>query len=84
MVSYLILYRSITQAQRAARILERAGINCRVMRTPRSISTEGCGYCLGISERWLSKALVLLRQEPGKINRVYIVHDGDVPREVQL
>lgn len=72
MVSYLILCRSLTYAQRTARALERAGIKGHVMRMPRQIADEGCGYCVKIAEKWLSKALVLLRQSGLPPKQVYI------------
>lgn len=83
MVSYLILCRSLTYAQRTARILEQAGISGHVMRTPRSIAGEGCGYCVKISEQWLSKALALLRREGLGPKQVYIQTGENSFREVQ-
>lgn len=72
MVSYLILCRSLTAAQRTARVLERVGIHGQVMRTPRTISSEGCGYCVRISEHWLAKALSALNQEGLGPKQVYV------------
>lgn len=72
MVSYLILCRSLTYAQRTAHVLERSGIHGLVMRTPRSISSEGCGYCVKITERWLAKALSILKQEGLGPKQVYV------------
>ena len=72
MVSYLILCRSLTYAQRTARVLERSGVHGYVMRTPRSISSGGCGYCVKISERWLAKALSTLNQEGLGPKQVYV------------
>lgn len=63
MVYYLIICRSLTYAQRTAHILERAGISGSVMRAPKVIAKEGCGYCVRIPERKLTDALVILRRE---------------------
>ena len=63
MVSYLIICRSLTFAQRTAHVLERAGISGSVLRSPKLISKEGCGYCVRISERRLTDALMILRRE---------------------
>lgn len=82
MVSYLILCRSLTYAQRTARVLERSGISCHVIRTPRSIAGEGCGYCVRVSEQWLSKALMLLRREGLGPKQVYIQTGENAFREV--
>ena len=45
MLSNLILYRSLTQTQKASAALEREGIPNRVIRTPRAISGDGCSHC---------------------------------------
>ena len=63
MVYYLIICRSLTYAQRTAQVLERAGIFGTVLRSPKLISKEGCGYCVRIQERKLTDALVVLRRE---------------------
>lgn len=82
MVSYLILCRSLTYAQRTARILERSGISNHVMRTPRGISGEGCGYSVRISEHRLGDALVLLRKEGLGPKQVYVQRGEDTYSEV--
>ena len=63
MVYYLIICRSLTYAQRTAQVLERAGIFGTVLRSPKLISKEGCGYCVRIQERRLTDALMILRRE---------------------
>lgn len=84
MVSYLILCRSLTYAQRTARVLEQAGISNYLMRTPKSISQEGCGYCVKIAERWLSKALITLRQNGLPPKQIYLRNDNNTFDEVEL
>lgn len=82
MVYYLIVCRSLTYAQRTANLLERAGITARILRSPKSISGEGCSYAVRVSERRLSDVLVLLNRAELPPRRVYIVNaDGGV-REV--
>ena len=63
MVYYLIICRSLTYAQRTAHVLERAGISGSVLRSPKLIAREGCGYCVRIPERRLTDALMVLRRE---------------------
>lgn len=84
MVSYLILCRSLTYAQRTARVLEQAGIGCHVMRTPKMIAGEGCGYSVKISERWLDKALVLLKANDLSPRQVYLQNGNRKFDEVAL
>ena len=84
MVFYLILCRSLTHAQRTAQALERAGIICHMMRMPKQIAAEGCGYCVKVSERWISRALVLLRQNELTPKQIYIYTDQDGYKEAEL
>lgn len=46
MIEYCFTFRSITTAQRGQRVLERNGISSRLVRTPKSMAEQGCGYCL--------------------------------------
>ena len=41
-----VTFRSITAAQNAARALEQAGLPAQVLRTPRALQEQGCGYCV--------------------------------------
>lgn len=82
MVSYLILCRSLTYAQRTARVLERLGISGHIMRTPRKLSGEGCGYCVKISGQWLGKALTALNEQGLGPKQVYIQNGNDSFSEV--
>ena len=72
MVYYLIICRSLTYAQRTAHVLERAGISGFVMRAPKLISKEGCGYCVRVPERKLPDALVVLRREGMAPKQVFL------------
>ena len=72
MVYYLIICRSLTYAQRTAHMLERAGIVGSVMRAPKLISKEGCGYCVRVPERRLTDALVILRREGMTPKQVFL------------
>ena len=72
MVYYLIICRSLTYAQRTAHVLERAGISGFVMRAPKMISKEGCGYCVRVPERKLPDALVILRREGMAPKQVFL------------
>lgn len=72
MVSYLILCRSLTYAQRTAHVLERSGISGHVMRAPKAIASDGCGFCVRISEQWLGEALKQLRENGLAPKQVFI------------
>ena len=59
-MQYLIMCRSLTNAQRASAFLERKGINSTVIKAPQSLSAGGCGYALSIYKH-LEEATRLLR-----------------------
>lgn len=66
----LILFRSLTYAQRAAHALERSGLTATIRRAPPGLSDRGCTYSVRIRARNLSGALSLLTQrglEHGKV-----------------
>ncbi len=58
---YLIVYRSITQAQLAGRALDRAGIGHQIQRTPAGLTERGCSYSVRVPERYGRQALELLQ-----------------------
>ena len=62
MVDDLIVCRSLTYAQRGVRLLERAGISAYLVRAPRLIAQAGCAYCIKVSQRWLERAVELMRE----------------------
>ena len=83
MVHYLIICRSLTYAQRTARVLERAGISGHIMRAPKMISKEGCGYCVKVQEQKLPQALKALRREGLSPKQVYLQMGNGELQEVE-
>ena len=84
MVYYLIICRSLTYAQRTAQALERAGITAHILRSPKSISGEGCSHSVKVSERNLPDALVVLNRVGLKPKRVFIMSSDGSYKEVRL
>ena len=84
MVYYLIICRSLTYAQRTARVMERIGIPCSILRAPKSIAGEGCSHCVRVAERWLTAALKALAQENLTPKRVYLQAGDGSYSEVSL
>ena len=84
MVYYLIICRSLTHAQRTVAALERAGMAAQILRSPKSISGEGCGYAVRLPERDLSTALIVLKRLGLTPNRVFIASTQGGYREVGL
>ena len=84
MLSNLILYRSLTQTQKAGATLDREGVENRIVRVPRSISGEGCSYCVRLAQRDLFRALVLLAEKDLSPRRVYVTAGDGNFEEVRL
>ena len=84
MVYYLIVCRSLTYAQRTARVLERAGISGYIMRAPKLMSGEGCSHCVKVAERWLAPALKVLNREGLGPKRVFLQNEEGSYSEVTV
>lgn len=84
MVYYLIICRSLTYAQRTAAALERAGITAHIMRTPQTLSGNGCSHAVKVSERRLSDALTVLKRVELSPSRVYFISADGSYKEVAL
>ena len=76
---YFITFRSVTLAQRGEGILRRAGIGCQLLRTPRWMEEQGCGYCLRLRREEMDSVLVILRNANVQFRKVYYQnHEGNV------
>lgn len=80
---YIILCRSMTAAQRAAQVLQRAGVFASVTKAPQSANPGGCTYGVKIGERNLSAALNLLRQSEISFGAVFALDQRGNLREVE-
>ena len=70
MTQYLITFRSLTHAQRSARVLERAGITTAVIKAPQGLSSNGCAYAITL-RRSPETALTLLKQNGLAIGKLF-------------
>lgn len=84
MINYLMICRSLTYAQKAAKVLERAGITVSVTRTPQGLSEKGCGYCIKVPERRLSQALATLKNANLSPTKIYVLFSDGNYSEVEL
>lgn len=73
-----ITFRSIMPAQQAQRVLQRAGLNVAIGRTPRTLEKLGCGYCLRLHPEHTQQALTLLQQAGVPFLKVYTEENGKV------
>ena len=76
-MQYLIMCRSLTNAQRASFYLERKGINATVIKAPQGISTSGCGYALSLYRNF-DEAVSLLKNNNLLSGKFFIrTEDGE-------
>ena len=71
MTQYLIMCRSLTHAQRAARLLERQGISAGVTKAPQELSSRGCAYAVSMHRRF-DEAVQLLRKQEMLTGKLYM------------
>ena len=83
MENYLITFRSVTPAQRGENLLRKGGIACAIVRTPRVLAEQGCGYSLRVRQGQLKAAVELLRTKGIAYRKVYAIREGN-PEEVVL
>ena len=81
MTQYLITFRTLTQAQRAARLLERAGLTVTIRRIPADLARSGCGYAVSL-RRGVSEASELLKRNGLWTGRLFRREDDGDYREV--
>ena len=81
---YYITFRSVTFAQQAEKTMNRNGIRCTLLRTPRWMEAQGCGYALRFWTNDIAPALQLLRQEQIQLRRVYIQQGDGQLEELHL
>ena len=67
----LITFRSLTHAQRAARLLERGGCPAAVFRPPQELLSNQCGYAVRVPEGCLREAVRRLSAEGLLEGKVY-------------
>ena len=59
-MSAIILFRSLTYAQRGVHILQAGGVPATVVKAPPETTDRGCTYAAGLSIRYLRRALAIL------------------------
>ena len=80
---YLILCKSLTQAQRAARVLQQSGVFASVTKAPQSANPEGCTYSVKLGEGHLETALRTLREAGIPTDRRFLLTQRGELREVK-
>lgn len=76
-MQYLLTFRSLTYAQQGARVLERTGISCAIVRIPKEISSRGCSYGLSVPERHIYNAKAGLQKSGFMPERIFSRRDEE-------
>ena len=84
MIFYLLICRSLTYAQRTAKALEHAGITAIVTKVPQMISSDGCGYCVKVSAKHVSNALIALKDAELYPIKIFVLYADGNYGEVKL
>ena len=84
MYFYFITFRSVTFAQRAEKLLNQRGYRVNLMRTPRWMEEQGCGYALKLWTNDIVAAVRLLRESKIQLRRVYVQLEDGQMEEVNL
>ena len=72
----ILVCRSLTTAQKAARILQNEGIFASIVKAPQSANPSGCGYGVKIAERNLEPARTILAASDIRIERTVEAPSG--------
>lgn len=81
---YYITFRSVTFAQRGEKLLARQNLRVSLMRTPRWMEEQGCGYALKLWTNDIAPAVQLLREGRIQLRRVYAQQEDGRMEEVTL
>ena len=81
---YYITFRSVTFAQRGEKLLARQNLRVSLMRTPRWMEEQGCGYALKLWTNDIVAAVQLLRENRIQLRRVYAQPENGRMEEVLL
>lgn len=84
MFDYYFTFRSITAAQRSGRLLKQAGLDVQVVRTPKNLQKQGCGYSLRVRTGQFSRARELLLHADAKYQRIYVRNAAGKWEEVRM
>ena len=81
---YFITFRSVTFAQRGEKLLQQKNIRVNLMRTPRWMEEQGCGYALKLWTGEISGVVHLLRENRIQLRKVYVQREDGAMEEVRL
>lgn len=83
MTQYLIMCRSLTNAQKSVKLLERNGIFGSVVKAPNKLSEKGCGYAVSL-HRNIEAAAAILKKNDLISGKIFAKDESGNYREVIL
>lgn len=81
---YYITFRSVTFAQRGEKLLKQHNIHGTLLRTPRWMEEQGCGYALKIRTKDILPAVERLRENQIALRRIYAQRSDGQLEEITL
>ena len=81
---FFITFRSVTFAQRGEKLLNQRGHRVSLMRTPRWMEEQGCGYALKIWNNDILTVVKLLRENKIQLRKVYVQLEDGRMEEVKV
>lgn len=81
---YYITFRSVTFAQRGEQLLSKHGMRCTLLRTPKWMEAQGCGYSLRLWTADVMAGVELLRSNNVPMRRVYIQTPDGTLEELEV
>lgn len=81
---YYVTFRSVTFAQRGEQVLTKAGIRTTLLRTPKWMEAQGCGYSLRIWTADIRSVVEVLQKNKVMFRRVYIQTPDGTLEEMNL
>ena len=80
---YFITFRSVTFAQRAEKLLLQKNVRVSLMRTPRWMEEQGCGYALRLWSDDIRMIVRVLRESKIQLRKVYAQYEDGEMEEVK-
>ena len=84
MEAYYLTFQSLTQAQTAAAALQAHGFTAEILRTPKIISSSGCGYALQLRPSDVYGGIFVLRSKGAVPQRIFRINSAGIVKEVFL
>ncbi len=84
MKTYYITFRSVTFAQRGEQVLKEAGVRCGILRTPKWMEAQGCGYSLRVWAGDIHGILELLREKKVHLRKTYLQKQDGTLEELAI